>query len=50
MCVLAESANRVSHDRQPRLLFASYHCYVDPSSGAALATRDLLELLGPRGQ
>lgn len=31
--------------RTPRLLFCSYHCLVDPSSGAALATRDLLELL-----
>ncbi len=33
----------------PRLLFCSYHCYPDPSSGAALATRDLLELLAARG-
>jgi glycosyltransferase involved in cell wall biosynthesis len=32
-----------------RLLFASTHCYVDPSSGAALATRELLELLSARG-
>jgi glycosyltransferase involved in cell wall biosynthesis len=32
-----------------RLLFASIHGYVDPSSGAALATRDLLELLAGRG-
>ena len=32
-----------------RLLFASCHSYVDPSSGAALATRDLLELLWARG-
>ena len=32
-----------------RLLFASVHGYVDPSSGAALATRDLLELLAERG-
>jgi hypothetical protein len=31
-----------------RLLFASCHGYVDPSSGAALATRDLLELLATR--
>lgn len=28
-----------------RLLFASCHSYVDPSSGAAWATRDVLELL-----
>jgi glycosyltransferase involved in cell wall biosynthesis len=35
--------------RQTRLLFASYHCYFDPSSGAALSTRDLLELLAGRG-
>jgi len=32
-----------------RLLFASVHGYVDPSSGAALATRDVLELLAARG-
>ena len=32
-----------------RVLFSSYHCYLDPSSGAALATRDLLELLASRG-
>lgn len=32
-----------------RILFASCHGYIDPSSGAALATRDLLELLVARG-
>ncbi len=32
-----------------RLLFASIHSYIDHSSGAALATRDLLELLAARG-
>jgi len=32
-----------------RLLFASIHCYRDPSSGAALCTRELLELLAGRG-
>jgi glycosyltransferase involved in cell wall biosynthesis len=32
-----------------RLLFASIHSYIDPSSGAALATRDLLELMAARG-
>jgi hypothetical protein len=32
-----------------RLLFASTHSYLDPSSGAALATRELLELLTARG-
>jgi glycosyltransferase involved in cell wall biosynthesis len=31
------------------LLFCSYHCYEDPSSGAALCTRELLELLAQRG-
>jgi glycosyltransferase involved in cell wall biosynthesis len=31
------------------LLFASIHSYLDPSSGAALATRELLELLASRG-
>ncbi len=34
---------------QHRLLFASIHSYLDPSSGAALATRELLELLAARG-
>jgi glycosyltransferase involved in cell wall biosynthesis len=34
---------------KPRLLFCSYHSYLDPSSGAALATRDLLELLTSAG-
>ena len=32
-----------------RLLFASIHCYLDPSRGAALCTRELLELLAARG-
>ncbi len=32
-----------------RILFASPHCYIDPSSGAATATRDLLELLVENG-
>lgn len=34
---------------KPRLLFASYHAYLDPSSGAALATRDLFEDLAAAG-
>jgi len=42
------TAANVSEQKR-RLLFCSYHCYVDPSSGAALATRDLLELLAARG-
>jgi glycosyltransferase involved in cell wall biosynthesis len=32
-----------------RLLFSSIHSYLDPSSGAALATREILELLAARG-
>jgi len=32
-----------------RLLFSSIHCYLDPSSGAALCTRESLELLAERG-
>jgi hypothetical protein len=32
-----------------RLLFASTHSYVDPSGGAALCTKELLELLAARG-
>jgi glycosyltransferase involved in cell wall biosynthesis len=38
-----------SGPERPRLLFCSWHCLVDPSSGAALATRDLLALLAARG-
>jgi glycosyltransferase involved in cell wall biosynthesis len=34
---------------KPRLLFCSYHSYLDPASGAALSTRDLLELLAANG-
>jgi hypothetical protein len=32
-----------------RLLFSSIHSYLDPSSGAAVATRELLEVLTARG-
>ena len=32
-----------------RLLFSSIHCYLDLSSGAALCTREVLELLAARG-
>jgi glycosyltransferase involved in cell wall biosynthesis len=32
-----------------RLLFSSIHSYLDPSGGAALSTRELLELLAARG-
>ncbi len=32
-----------------RLLFSSIHCYQDPTSGAALCTRELLELRAARG-
>ena len=31
------------------MLFASIHCYLDPSSGAVMATRQLLEFLAARG-
>ncbi|HLJ92138.1 MAG TPA: glycosyltransferase [Gemmataceae bacterium] len=39
---------RVPRRRPPRLLFCSYHCYWDPSSGAAVCSRELLELLARR--
>lgn len=32
-----------------RLLFASVHSYLDPSSGAAMASREVLEVLAARG-
>ncbi len=32
-----------------RLLFASYHGYVDPSSGAAVSARELLAMLARHG-
>lgn len=34
---------------QSRILFCSYHNYLDPSNGAARCVRDLFELLTPRG-
>src|SRR5262245_28687790 len=34
---------------KPRLLFASIHSYLDPSSGAAMASREVSELLTARG-
>ncbi|MDB5313202.1 MAG: hypothetical protein JWO38_7404 [Gemmataceae bacterium] len=34
---------------RPRVLFASYHCYHDPASGAAVCTRDLFAALAARG-
>jgi glycosyltransferase involved in cell wall biosynthesis len=40
---------RTKGRHKPRLLFCSYHCYVDPASGAAQCTRDLLTLLAARG-
>jgi hypothetical protein len=38
-----------NHPARHRLLFCSYHCLVDSSSGAALATQDLLGLLPTYG-
>jgi FkbM family methyltransferase len=34
---------------RPRVLFASYHCFHDPASGAACCTRDLFDQLIIRG-
>jgi glycosyltransferase involved in cell wall biosynthesis len=34
---------------RPRLLFASIHGYLDPSGGAAICTREMMELLAARG-
>ena len=43
------SSHRDLSRRYPmHLLFSSIHCYLDPSSGAALCTRELLELLAAR--
>lgn len=39
----------MSEGPRPRLLFCSYHSFWDPSSGAAVSTRDLLEMLAARG-
>ena len=44
-----DQENPLAQAPSPRLLFASYHCYTDPSSGAAIATGDLLELLAEQG-
>ncbi len=43
------AVTQISSRSSPRLLFCSYHGYLDPSSGAALSTRDLWELLASRG-
>lgn len=40
---------RTTGPARPRLLFCSYHSYLDPASGAVLSTRDLLELLAGHG-
>lgn len=42
------AAGKRNEDRR-KIHFCSPHCYVDPVSGAALATRDLLEALAARG-
>src|SRR5579872_1710099 len=48
--IVVENNGRRATDNGPRrLLFASIHCYLDPSGGAALSTRELLELLAARG-
>lgn len=39
----------VSRPDRPRVMFASYHCFDDPASGAALCTRDLFDRLAARG-
>lgn len=37
-------------DNRPRkILFCSYHCFFDPSSGATISLQDLFRLLRPRG-
>ncbi|AWM37111.1 Putative glycosyltransferase EpsH [Gemmata obscuriglobus] len=40
---------RAARTGPPRVLFASYHCFDDPTSGAALCTHDLFDLLTARG-
>lgn len=42
-------AEKPRESQERRLLFASYHCYVDPSSGAAVSARELLALLARNG-
>ena len=46
---LARTRPPVRPNPPARVMFASYHCYLDPTSGAALCVRDLLELLAARG-
>lgn len=38
-----------TRSKPPRVLFASYHCYHDMASGAAICTRDLFTALAARG-
>ena len=39
----------MSPERPLRLLFCSYHSYLDPSSGSTISLRDLFQLLTERG-
>jgi glycosyltransferase involved in cell wall biosynthesis len=41
--------HRADQAGKPRLLFCSYHSYLDPSSGAAISMRDLLEMAVAHG-
>jgi glycosyltransferase involved in cell wall biosynthesis len=41
--------HNLSAPSKVRVLFASYHCYHDPSNGAAVCTRDLFGLLAGQG-
>src|SRR5262245_10621787 len=48
-CADHPTLGAVLPEPKPRLLFASYHAYLDHSSGAALSTRDLFEDLVAHG-
>ena len=41
--------NAPTRQRRPRILFSSYHSYLDPSSGSTISLRDLFQLLMARG-
>src|SRR5262245_60507183 len=44
----AEGLLGMSQDRPLRLLFSSYHSYLDPSSGSTISLRDLFQLMTKR--
>ena len=47
--ILPNRGDPIMADRPLRILFSSYHSYLDPSSGSTISLRDLFQLLTGRG-